>query len=252
MEYYSNTVSNMNTSHNYNNMYNMNKNNLNIPSSQQMIITNPNPNNQSNNSANFLYNFSSEGGVFNQDPNMMKSKTKLNTQTMNNNSNFFFNNNPSNYNQNSTSGYPNSNFSSISKLISQLQEETSKETHELEILKNQIDQRDNLILELIQTHSDLTSELVEKKVRSSLIKKEIEVRKNYLNSLIKTNKMKSEKCLVVLMSRLEMTVGRINNLVNQSNLVTQEFKAEYLVVEEETLSVLEEVDFTVMNRILKS
>ncbi len=119
------------------------------------------------------------------------------------------------------------NSSLIQKLIRDLQNEIASINAENSNLQKQLDDNEILSAQFIKQHSELIKETSDKKTRFSLLKKEIDVKKNYLNALIKQNKSKQKANVMNQISRFEKLVDKINIItldVNKSVLKIKEFE----------------------------
>lgn len=78
----------------------------------------------------------------------------------------------------------------------------------------------------LNQHIDLMNELVEKKTRIQLLKKEIDVKKTYLQSLARRNKTKLEAAQTLQTERFQKMLQSINSLSTDLNKTVEKISLE--------------------------
>ena len=135
----------------------------------------------------------------------------------------------------------------LTEFINELQTQLSNENFEIDIIRSEVEKTENLISELIGEHSMRASESIEKKTKFSLLRKEIEVKKTYLSSLLKMNQQKADESQTALVSRTQNLLNRINSLTSDINFLTENINGEN---NELNLSSLQSVEASILTNIL--
>lgn len=128
------------------------------------------------------------------------------------------------------------NLDVLTKFASNIQTELNGRISENNNLLNEIDKLDMIISQHMQSRLRLMEETNEKKSKVALTKKEIEIKRSYLNSIIKSEKIRLQELEEEKMGNLGKLFEDINSKSKEINQLVSKFSlAGILQLEEENL-----------------
>jgi hypothetical protein len=112
----------------------------------------------------------------------------------------------------------------IFKHLMDLENEIAVKIRENSSICAELEKYDAITTQLIQSHFQLVNETIEKKSKFSILKKEIDIKRNYLLSLTKQNKKDVEVSYLALMNKIERKVNGLNSVIENSNMKNEILK----------------------------
>lgn len=105
--------------------------------------------------------------------------------------------------------------------ISQEQNKLNEQKEQNSKMQNELDKIENLILQCINAKANLLEEISEQKSSISLLKNEIEIKKKYLEIIIKEDNHDNEKVLSNQKEKIQTLLSSINEMSIKCNLLIE-------------------------------
>jgi predicted transcriptional regulator len=121
--------------------------------------------------------------------------------------------------------------SSLVKFSNDLKGKKYNLSQEIQQILSEIENLDGQIASLLEQHQQIVDECIDRKGRFNLMKKEMEIKKNYLSSLVKKKKVQVEEERNTLVRDIRDTLEIIESLSERNDTFTEKLISEGLEVQ---------------------